>query len=1285
MGQLVLGSIGSAVGQYLLPNGLSALGLQVSGQAIGGFIGASLGGALDQSLSGHQRIEGPRLDALSVQTSVESAPIPLVFGRSRIAGQVIWASRFSEHRNSRGGGKGGPRVTDFSYSVSFAVGLCEGEIDGIGRIWANGELLDQSDLDFRLYKGASDQPTDPLIAAIEGVENSCAYRGLAYVVFEDLPLDTFGQRIPNLSFEVFRSPGNDATQLEKRVRGVDLIPASGEFAYATSPVLRDDGPGRQSWINLNNARGKPDFMAAIDDLEAQLPACRSVLIVSAWFGSDLRCGNCDIRPGVETREKITRPYSWSVAGEGRETAYLVTQIEGRPVYGGTPTDASLIEAIRELKARGFSVSLYPFILMDIGSGNGLPDPHGGEEQAAFPWRGRITCASEDDQSAAARAHVDGFFGSAVAADFSVQGESVGYSGPTEWRFRRFVLHHAAIAQAAGGVDGFLIGSEMRGLTTIRDEADRFPAVDHLILLADEARALLGPQTRLSYAADWSEYFGYHPADGSDDVFFHLDSLWSHSAIDAVAIDWYAPLSDWRDGDTHLDTAIAETIHDPDYLSANIEGGEGFDWYYASEANRDTQTRTPIVDGAAAKPWVFRYKDVRNWWANSHYDRKAGTEVSTPTSWVPESKPIWITELGCPAIDKGANQPNVFVDPKSAESEAPRYSGGQRDDLIQRRYLEAVLAYWSEDAGNNPVSSVYGGPMITPDLIHVWTWDARPFPDFPVRDDIWADGANWRQGHWLNGRAGLAPLSLVVDELAEKCGLGAYTGSVDGLVSGFVIDQPMAGRDALAPLMAAYGFDLVDRSGGPEIISYGLSPVVAFDQSELNSIQTGSTIALSLADASGQLRDVRLRYQLDTPDYRISSVYARNDTVDLDGVLDLHLPLLADEQTAEGWAQTHLENVERAAAQWSFSLPPSQIALEAGDIVTLDNRRLQLNAVAGLSQKQVEAAPERVRDSGRRGSVPASVSDPVQPANQPVLHLMDLPPLPGEGETRTGFLAAAFSDSWPGVVQIWSRDGGPWRERLRLSSPSICGRIIQADGELPEGRWNEAGRVIVEIYDGELASETAAEVLAGRNRLAIGGPDDWFTVQFRGAELVEPQCYEISGLLAVDGADFTGLSPAAPCVLLDDAAAGLVMASYERDQPIDFLALPVGVFPDDALHDFAPATYRALDQQPRPPCHLKARRTIDGYQLTWIRRARLGWDNWASPDIALDEADERYLIEFQREGSVFRAMEAAVPVLNIAFSDLESWFGEQPTDFDIVIRQLSTTFGPGRAATLTIAS
>ncbi len=269
----------------------------------------------------------------------------------------------------------------------------------------------------------------------------------------------------------------------------------------------------------------------------------------------------------------------------------------------------------------------------------------------------------------------------------ISGDSMTWTGGADWGFRRMILHYAHLCAVAGGVDAFLIASEMRGLTQIRSGASAYPAVQQLRDLAADVRSILGAGTKISYAADWSEYFGHHPSDGSGDVFFHLDPLWADANIDFVGIDNYMPLSDSRDGWDHADAQVWPSIHDRGYLQANIAGGEGFDWFYASEADQISHTRTPITDGGG-KPWVFRYKDIRAWWSNQHSNRPGGMESASATAWAPQSKPIRFTELGRPAVDRGANQPNVFYDPKSSESFFPYFSHGWRDDAMQRAYLEA---------------------------------------------------------------------------------------------------------------------------------------------------------------------------------------------------------------------------------------------------------------------------------------------------------------------------------------------------------------------------------------------------------------------------------------------------------------------------------------------------------------------------------------------------------------------------------------------------------------------
>lgn len=89
------------------------------------------------------------------------------------------------------------------------------------------------------------------------------------------------------------------------------------------------------------------------------------------------------------------------------------------------------------------------------------------------------------------------------------------------------------------------------------------------------------------------------------------------------------------------------------------------------------------------------------WANAHYDHPGGVESGTPTALAPQSKPIGFTELGCPAIERGTNQPNVLFDPKSSESFMPHFSRRWRDDAIQRAYVEAIYL-WCSTPANNPV-------------------------------------------------------------------------------------------------------------------------------------------------------------------------------------------------------------------------------------------------------------------------------------------------------------------------------------------------------------------------------------------------------------------------------------------------------------------------------------------------------------------------------------------------------------------------------------------------------
>ena len=398
MATILLSTAGAAVGGSL---GGTVAGL--SSVAVGRAFGATLGRVIDQRLLGQgaQAVETGKVDRFRLTQAGEGSPLPQLYGRMRVGGQVIWASDFAQTTTvSGGGGKGAPatpRTTEYSYSLSLAIALCEGEITGISRIWADGALVEERDLNMSVYYGTRDQLPDPTISAIEGADNVPAYRGTAYVVMENLALGQFGNRVPQFSFEVTRPEATDAADavesVTQSVNGVALIPGTGEYALATTPVHYADHNGARWSANVTTPAGKTDFAASVDNLVDEFPKLKAASLVVSWFGNDLR----------------------------------------RPVYGGTPTDASVVEAIQAMSAAGKAVMFYPFILMDQLDNNALPDPYtDATSQAKLPWRGRITLskapgrAGSPDRTSVADEEVAAFFGTVKAADFDVTSGQVHY-------------------------------------------------------------------------------------------------------------------------------------------------------------------------------------------------------------------------------------------------------------------------------------------------------------------------------------------------------------------------------------------------------------------------------------------------------------------------------------------------------------------------------------------------------------------------------------------------------------------------------------------------------------------------------------------------------------------------------------------------------------------------------------------------------------------------------------------------------------------------------------------
>ncbi len=1289
MATMLLALAGQAIGASL---GGTLLG--VSAAVIGQGVGAALGRAVDQKLmggTGSVKQEGPRLDNLDVMTSQEGAPLADICGRAAVAGEVIWAAKLKETVNTStqnvGSGKGAQSVesTTYSYSASFAISLGEGPLLHYGRIWADGRLVDLSDMinqgRVRFYSGDETQEPDPLIVAVEGA--APAYRGTAYMVFEDLALTDYGNRVPQIKVEIWGRAG----EMEELITGVNLIPGSTEWGYSPTPVTSTQSNSAGEVIadkpeNAARHAKVSDWQISLDQLGAILPNANTVSLVVAWFGTDLRAGLCEIEPRVEIAGKTTST-AWRAGGLSRDQANVISLAPtGRPAYGSSPSDNTVIEAIADLRARGHRVVLYPFIMMDISHDQSLPNPSGEGVQGAYPWRGRIKPRVDQNTSA----EIAAFMGSAAPGDFSAGADAVSYNGPDEWRFRRFILHLAHLAKVAGGVDAFLIGTEMRGLSMSPDAPGQYPFVSALKTLAGDVKSVL-PNAEIGYAADWSEY---HSHRDNGEVYFHLDPLWSDDNLDFVGIDNYLPLSDWRAGKTHADYSDELGITSPyniDYLKANIEGGEYWDWYYASAADRDTQTRTPISDGAYGEPWVYRQKAIRDWQANAHHNRPGGVREEAPTAWQPGSKPVWFTELGCPAVDFGANRPNVFSASLSSENSLPWFSSGLRDDFMQRQFLRASLEWWRD----------HGGAAVNLQDIQIWAWDARPWPEFPNFSAIWADGQDWMLGHWLNGRAGTAPAAEAsIRRLTEKHALTEADLDMSrayGQADGYPAAGPIGFRSYTQPLeigLSLQGYELGGKLHFEARAAAISRPVIPKEL--MVDVPQGAPFTATRSALEDVAGAAILQFRNGSGSYESAASRAMIGAGPEKGVASASLPLVMDFDRGSAAAERLIRTAADGRETITFKLPRSFTDVRPGVLVPVQigaepARLMLVERVIDGVEKTVEARSYNAGAFGGTGRVLRQAQGVSVRASSEVLsRILELPLIAGQtGEDWDSYIAT-HAQPWPGSIvaaRSASQEGG-FQSPLTLTARASIGETL---AELPPDRayvWT-LGALEIRLYSGAVIGRPDLDVLSGQNRLALNHGAGWEVVQFREAVQTGADTFQLLGLLRGQrGSDplcEAALPAGAQVVVLDEAVQPLSLAAQELDRPLWYRIGAVNR--DLSTHALRRHTGTGLGRRLFRPAHFKARSAAGDLSLSWQPRTRLAVNAWPSSGAEPQMAEaERYLVEIGPEGAPLRQIETTERQLT--YSALMRANDGLAAPFRVAVAQLSDTFGPGPFATLTIS-
>ncbi len=171
----------------------------------------------------------PDYTGLQLQTSVNTLPIPIVWGRTKVAANVIWYANFQTHGSS-GGGKGGlfrAPSSGYTYSADLIMALCEGPVSGIGVIWRDQSTYTLAELGLTFFDGSTPQTTWGYLAAHYTVE-ALAYQGTAYACAASYQLGDEAD-IGNHNFEIVGILAGTG------VNGIDADPAQVVNDFLTNP------------------------------------------------------------------------------------------------------------------------------------------------------------------------------------------------------------------------------------------------------------------------------------------------------------------------------------------------------------------------------------------------------------------------------------------------------------------------------------------------------------------------------------------------------------------------------------------------------------------------------------------------------------------------------------------------------------------------------------------------------------------------------------------------------------------------------------------------------------------------------------------------------------------------------------------------------------------------------------------------------------------------------------------------------------------------------------------
>jgi hypothetical protein len=295
---------------------------------------------------------------------------------------------------------------------------------------------------------------------------------------------------------------------------------------------------------------------------------------------------------------------------------------------------------------------------------------------------------------------------------------------------------------------------------------------------------------------------------------------------------------------------------------------------------------------------------------------------------------------------------------------------------------------------------------------------------------------------------------------------------------------------------------------------------------------------------------------------------------------------------------------------------------------------------------------------------------------------------GGDVVETGAYAAS-GVPWPGSVAMYSatQDAGYGLNRL-LKSASVIGMTQTALPKASAGIYDRGPALRVQLIRGDLQSVSTDQILGGANLAVIGdgSAENWEVFQFAQADIIDADTFDLTlrlwGQAGTDGVTPDEWPEGSIFVLLNGVPEQIELASSARGVTQHFRYGPGTRQLGDASYQYRTEAFSGIGLRPYSVAHLRGVLRDGDVDLAWIRRARVGGDNWNAQDVPLSEAFERYVVRVFKNGVQVRQLTVNDPNWTYTAA-LRAADGAGVTRIDVV--QMSETYGEGPASGLVLAT